>query len=75
MNVLFDAVYILVSFFKMPFHCANKTISFEISMSGDNLRLEGNKGWKICPARGDFTNRIYPGVGNLTKNCPEGARI
>ena len=29
--------------FKMPFHCANKTIPPEISMSCDYLRLEGSK--------------------------------
>ena len=63
---LFGAVYILVSF-QMPFHCANKTILYEISMSGDHLRLKGNKLWKIFLVPGDLTNQICPRAGHLTK--------
>ena len=40
-------------------------------MSGDYLKLEGDKGWKICPAPGDLTNGIYP--RNLTKKFSRGA--
>ena len=47
----------------------------EVSMSGDYLRLEGNKGWKICPPPGDLTNSICPGAENLTKKFARGARI
>ena len=58
MNVLLN---ILVSF-KMPFHnCANKAIPSEISMSGDYLRLEDNKGWKICPGARHLTKKFPPG--------------
>ena len=57
----------------MPFHSASKTISSEISMSGDYLRLEGNMDWKICPASGHLTNRVCPGAGNLTKKFARGA--
>ena len=55
---MFGSVHFSVSF-KMPSrHCVSNT-------SGDYLRLEGNKGWKICPASGDLTNQICPGVAML----------
>ena len=38
-------------------------IPSEISLSGDYLRLESNKGWKIGPASGDLTNQICEGAG------------
>ena len=66
MNVLFSAVYILVSF-EMPFHPP------EISVLGDYLRLEGNKAWKICLVPRDLTNRIFPDAWNLTKNFSLGS--
>ena len=47
----------------------------EISISGDYLRLEGNKGWKIFPSSGDLTNRICPRAGNLTKTFARTAGI
>ena len=53
-------MYISVSF-EMPFHCASKTITSEISMSG-----EGNKGQKIWRPPGIGQSNL-PGTGNLTK--------
>ena len=64
----------LVSF-KMPFHCWSKTIASEISMSGDHLRLEGNKGRKICLTSGDMTSRLCPGIRNLTKKSARGGDL
>ena len=71
---MFGSVYILVSF-KMLFHCTSKTIPYEISMSGDYLKLEGNKGKGNLPGPRDLTKRICPGVGNLTKNFARGADL
>ena len=68
---MFSSVYILVSF-KMPFHCVNKMIPSEISMSGDYLRL------KNLPGPRGFDQRIYSvGGGRLDrflKICPGFAR-
>ena len=63
--------FILVSF-KMLFHCANKTISSEILMSGDYLRLEGNKGWEISQAQVNLTKKLSQGarIGPVSENCP-----
>ena len=51
--------------FKMPFYSASKRIPSEISMSGDCLRLEGNKGWKICPRVGNLSKK-FVGVRDFT---------
>ena len=59
-NVIFSAVYILVSF-KVPFHCMNKTIPSEISMSGDYLRLD------VFALPWGFDLSDLSKVGNLTK--------
>ena len=63
----------------MPIYCSSKTIPSEISMSGDYLRLEGNKGRKICPCGFDqpylpggreFDQKICPVSENLPQGCP-----
>ena len=47
-------------------------IPSEISVSGDYLKLEGNKGWKISPVPLGFNQSNLPGVGNLTRKVSQG---
>ena len=62
----------------MMFHCANKTITLEISVSCDYFSFEGGKDWKVCPASpqgfdqsnlpgdGEFDQKIFLGGWDLT---------
>ena len=55
-----------------PAIAQNKTIPSEISMSGDYLKSEGNKGW-IIPLPWGFDESNFPRGGEFDKNiCWEG---